>query len=80
MLITEEVSEGASITPSPSHPKGLVRVGRRRNATGFTDVNLPRAVIGPLTVTRRRTKTGSRLRRSACGVFALRRRGTITEP
>ena len=39
-----------------------------------------RAVIGPLPKTRRRPKTGSRLRRSVCVVTAWLRRGTITEP
>ena len=39
-----------------------------------------RAVIGPLTKTRRGTETGSRLRRSVCSVLAMRRRGTIIIP
>ena len=36
-----------------------------------------RAVIGPLSKTRHRTKTDSQLRRSVCMVLALRERGTI---
>ena len=39
-----------------------------------------RVVIGPLPNSRRKTKTGSRLRQSVCVVIALRRRGTVTEP
>ena len=39
-----------------------------------------RAVIGPLTETRRGIKTGSRLRQSVCVVIVLRRRGTIISP
>ena len=39
-----------------------------------------RAVFGPLTKTRRRTKTGSRLRRRVCVLLAWRGGGTMTEP
>ena len=39
-----------------------------------------RAVIGPLTKTRGRTKTGSRLCRTDWVIIMLRRRGNITEP
>ena len=38
------------------------------------------AVIGSLTKTWRRTKTGSRPRQSVCVVIALHQRGTIIEP
>ena len=41
---------------------------------------IARTVIGPLTKTQRRTKTGSPLRRSICAITALRHCGTITKP
>ena len=65
--------------PSVRPPQGLdvhlaksVTLGRGDAAAMST--------IGPLVLTRRRTKTGLRLCRSVCVVIALRRRGTITEP
>ena len=39
-----------------------------------------RAVIGPLTKTRRRTKTCLRLRWSVCGIIVLRQSGSIISP
>ena len=66
--------------PPCAHRKSLTRAPQK----GFSLRRGGRGSKGcdwfPLTKTRFRTKTGSRLRGNACVVVALRRRGTIAEP
>ena len=66
---------GPSLRP-PQGPDGHFR----KSVTLRQGDAAARAVIGPLTKTRRGTETGSRLRRSDCVVVASRRRGTVISP